>query len=85
MPCKPAVMRVDTNLRDSGWTSTKKKNIIRKVVWAQENMLGKAVTSSCLNFFKTGPDKAVTVSDHPASTRRLEYMTYRVFSPTVFL
>lgn len=62
----------------------KEKNIIRRVVWAQDNMLGKAVTS-CLNFFKTGPDKAVTVSDHPASARRLEYMTYRVFSPTVFL
>lgn len=63
----------------------KEKNIIRRVVWAQDNMLGRAVTSSCFNFFKTGSDKAVTVSDHPASARRLEYMTYRVFSPTVFL
>lgn len=48
-------------------------------------MLGKIATSSWLNFFKTGPDTAVTVSDHPASTRSLECITHRVFSPTVFL
>lgn len=59
----------------------KEKSIIRRV----DNMLGKVATSSWLNLFKTGPDKAVTVSDPPASTRSLECITYGVFSPTVFL
>lgn len=69
-----AVMRVDTNLRVR-MDINKERSIIRRAVRAQDNMLGKTVTSSCLNFFKTGPDKTVSVSDHAASKRRLEHIT----------
>lgn len=74
VPSKLAVMRVDTNLR-LRMNSNKLKSIIRRAVRAQDNMLGKTVISSCLILFKTGPDKAVTVSDHAASKRRLEHIT----------
>lgn len=63
LPCsarKPKIIAMDrisvSEIQDGH--QERKKNIISRGVWHQDNTLGEAAESSSLVFFKTGPKKA---------------------------